>query len=57
MSVDPSRDERLEVLLREIGRTLQENRVFLEGIQRGDGAGDELVSDHAAPDDEEYEEL
>ncbi len=59
MSVDPPRDERLEGLLREIGRTLEGNRVFLDGLQHDNGTDDEVAvsSDDMLPADEEFEEL
>ncbi|MGE0156836.1 MAG: hypothetical protein AB7T17_07395 [Geobacter sp.] len=58
MRVDPPKDESLDRLLQEVGRTLQENQRFLAALQQDQAVEDELdagLADGIA--DEEFEEL
>jgi len=58
MRVDPPKDESLDRLLQEVGKTLQENQRFLAALQQDQAVEDELdagLADGIA--DEEFEEL
>lgn len=57
MRVDPPKDESLDRLLQEVGRTLQENQRFLAALQQDQVVGDDFDSELVSADDEEFEEL
>jgi len=58
MNVDPPKDESLDRLLQEVGKTLQDNQRFLAALHQDQAVEDE---GDAGPDDgvadEEFEEL
>jgi len=58
MLVDPPKDESLDRLLQEVGKTLQDNQRFLAALQQDQAVEDELdaeLDDGVA--EEEFEEL
>jgi hypothetical protein len=55
-SIDPPKDEGLDLLLQEIARNLEENQRFIKGLKE-DRMDWELEDDETGPDDEEFEEL
>ena len=56
MSIDPPKDEVLDLLLQEIAKNLDENQRFIKGLKE-DRMDRELEDDETGPDDEEFEEL
>ena len=56
MSVDPPKDEGLDLLLQEIAKNLDENQRFIKGLKE-DRMDRELEDDENSLDDEEFEEL
>lgn len=56
MSIDPPKDEGLDLLLQEIAKNLEENQRFIKGLKE-ERMDRELADGETGPDDEEFEEL
>jgi len=56
MSIDPPKDEGLDLLLQEIAKNLEENQRFIKGLKE-DRMDQDLEDDEPVSEDEEFEEL
>ncbi|MDK9719362.1 MAG: hypothetical protein OEL57_15885 [Trichlorobacter sp.] len=56
MSVDPIKDDGLDLLLQEIAKNLDENQRFIKGL-KDDSMGREIENDETSHEEEAFEEL